>query len=110
MALTTVAKVRGIASNLSSLEDSTIEMYIDDAVLELEDFRYDEKYQEKLERYMAAHLGTLDKPKPTDKMLGPMRNMYPNRTGQEELKLTEYGKEVLRILRKCNGPAMVVFS
>jgi hypothetical protein len=102
--------VRGIASHLSSLSDSQIETYIDDAELELDNWRYDDKHQEKLERYLAAHFATLDKPKKTDMRINGMRKTYPNRAGKEGLKLTEYGKEFLRTIRSSNGPNLMIFS
>ena len=108
---TTVDKVRGIASHLKKVSDTNIDTYISDAVLELEGYSYDDKYQEKLERYLAAHFATLDHPKPTSKDLdGLGSHKYPDRTGKEGLKLTEYGQEVLRVLKKQNGPTFMVLS
>lgn len=111
MPQTTVSKVRSIASHLSKLSDQSIELYIEDAVIELEDWEYDDKYNEKMERYMAAHFATLDHPKPTTEQLtGTGMKNYPNRTGKEGLQVTEYGKELLRIMKKSQGPTFMVFS
>ena len=112
MANTTVGKVREIAPHLSVLSDSTIEMLIEDARLELAGYQYDGMYQEKLERYLTAHLGTLSVPRVTSEQMDDLRKDY----GQEAsvfdkgLSRTVYGQEVLRILKKGKGPAFRVFS
>lgn len=111
MPVTTVSKVRGIASHLKKLSDESIETYIEDASLELEDWKYDDKYQEKMERYLAAHFATLDHPKAiSEDLKGLGSKDYPDRTGTKGLEMTEYGKEVLRIVKKSNGPTFMVFS
>lgn len=108
---TTVDKVRAIASNLGQLPDSTIQMYIDDAKLEMENLNYNPKYEEKIMRYLAAHFGTLDYPKAiSERVEGIGSQSYADRSGKKDLELTEYGKEVLRLLKKSNGPNMVVIS
>jgi hypothetical protein len=111
MPQTTVSKVRSIASHLSKLSDQSIELYIEDAVLELEDWEYDDKYQEKMERYMAAHFATLDHPKAVSEAVKGLGSKdYANKTGTEGLEITEYGKELLRIMKKSQGPTFMVFS
>lgn len=111
MSQTTVSKVRSIASHLSKLSDQSIELHIEDAVIELEDWEYDDKYQEKMERYLAAHFATLDHPKPTsEEVKGLGSKDYADKTGTEGLESTEYGKELLRIMKKSQGPTFLVFS
>lgn len=108
---TTVSKVRSIASHLSKLSDESIQLYIDDAVIELDDWEYDSKYQEKMERYMAAHFATLDHPKAiSESVKGLGSKDYADKTGNEGLEVTDYGKEILRIMKKSQGPTFMVFS
>ena len=108
---TTIEKVKAIASNLEHLPDGTIQMYIDDAKIEMDDLTYNEKYEEKIMRYLAAHFGTLDCAKATSEKLDGLGSQnFANRSGDKGLELTEYGKEVIRLLKKSRGPSLVVMS
>ncbi len=106
---TTVANVKAIASNLSEMPDETIQLYIEDAKLEMQNLKYAPVYEEKLMRYMAAHLGTLDMPKvTTEKLDGVGSQSYQMQTSEDGLKGTPYGREVLRILKKSSGGIFVI--
>ena len=111
MVMTTVNKVKAIASNLANLYEETVQMYIDDAVIEMQDLTYDEKYEEKIMRYLAAHYGTIDHPKVTaEKLDGLGSQNFATRTGTKDLELTEYGIEVQRLLKKSSGLNFMVIS
>ncbi len=102
MADTTVAKVKGIAKHLSKLDPEIVQMYIDDAKAELSDYAIPAKYQERLQRYLAVHLATLDIARPTNKKVSDLSASY-NRVQGKNLDGTEYGQEYRRLLRKARG-------
>ncbi|MFT9496373.1 DUF4054 domain-containing protein [Anaerosolibacter sp.] len=111
MAATTVGNVRAIASHLGRLPDSTIQMYIDDAQLEMQNLKYQSHFEEKIMRYLAAHYGTLQVPKvKQERVDGLGSQTFSDNTGRKEgLNSTEYGQEVLRMLKKSN-PGILVIS
>lgn len=105
---TTVSKVRAIANHLEVLDDSTIEMYIDDAKSELDSIPDDK--QERLQRYLAAHYATLNIRRPDSEQIGNDINTQYNADHGEGLARTEYGQEVDRILKKLTGPNLRLLS
>lgn len=109
MADTTPEKIKAIASHLSSMEDSTLEIYIQDAKDELSTLDIPTNLEEKTQRYLAAHYATLDKRRPTSEKLGPASQSYKELDG-DGLGLTEYGREVKRILDRYSGPSIMLFS
>jgi|AntRauTorcE11897_2_1112592.scaffolds.fasta_scaffold04872_3 hypothetical protein len=113
MADTTVERVRAIASHLEALENSQIEIYISDAKLDLDDIGFDSKYEEKLQRYLTAHLATIDVPRAISEKTEDFQVKYqgaPAVSNKNFLETTKYGQEVLRTLKKNGGPSLVLFS
>lgn len=110
MADTTISKIRAIASHLGSLPDSTLQMYIDDAKLEMQNMKYNKKYEEKIMRYLAVHYATLQVPRvKQEKIDGLGSQSFSDATsGKEGLQSTEYGQEVLRMLKKSNSGMIVI--
>ncbi|ABR46650.1 conserved hypothetical protein [Alkaliphilus metalliredigens QYMF] len=106
---TTVERVRAIASHLGGLPDSTIEIYIEDAKLEMNSMEFKASFKEKIMRYLTAHYATLDNPKiKSEKVDGLGAIAFSDSTsGKEGLKSTEYGQEVLRLLKKSNLSMLV---
>jgi acylphosphatase len=107
MADTTVERVRAIAGHLRNLPDSTIEIYIEDAKEEVGRFSLPADREEKLQRYLAAHLGTLQNPRPTDQKVKDLSLSY-NRASGTGLDATEYGQEYKRLLRQASGMLRVM--
>ncbi|MBH0230061.1 DUF4054 domain-containing protein [Halobacillus yeomjeoni] len=70
MADTTPEKVRAIAKHLKKVEETTLQMYIDDAKLEIERHKVAAKYYDKLQRYLAAHFAALDYRRPETQKIG----------------------------------------
>jgi len=106
MADTTPEKVRNIAKHLKKVDDSTLGMYIDDAKLEIERHKVADKYQEKLQRYLAAHFATLDYRRPDTQKIGDLQTSYKSPDGDTKssgLDGTEYGKEFGRLLKIALG-------
>lgn len=112
MADTTPAKVKAIAKHLNKVEDPTLQMYIDDAKLELADKAVPETYEEKLQRYLAAHFATIDFRRPQTQRIGDLQTSYTGidtqATSDPGLESTQYGQEYKRLWRKINGIRMVV--
>lgn len=113
MADTTIDKVRAIADHLDTLDDEQIQIYIDDAKLELSEYGYDSKYEEKLQRYFAAHLATLQVRRPQKESISDMSVTYGSTRSADEstnFEMTKYGKELKRLLSKDAGPNLVLYS
>lgn len=112
---TTVARVRAIAPHLEDVDADVIEMHIDDAALELEGRDIPEDWEERLQRYLAAHFATLSRPENGNVTTITERVDVLSRTRQlggnlnwEDLRSTRYGQEAWRMLRRLAGPTLVV--
>lgn len=85
-------------------------MYIADAKLEMQSMRYKPRYEEKIQRYLAAHYATLANPMVKSESLdglGSQTYLSPGE-GKEGLEATAYGQEVARILKKSGHGVMVI--
>jgi len=102
MSNTTPERVKAIAAHLKSMPDETIQIYIDDAVVEVSELNVPGKYHERLQRYLAAHLASLNVRRATSKTVSDMSISYSSTTGAG-LDTTEYGQEYKRLLRKLRG-------
>lgn len=102
MADTTVGRVRAIAGHLRKLPDSTIELYIEDAKEEVAKLGVSSDREERMQRYLAAHFGTLQNPRPTDQRVKDLSLSY-NRASGDGLDATEYGQEYKRLLGQTSG-------
>lgn len=103
MANTTPEKVKAIAKHLKKLAPEVLEMYISDAQLELGRYRVAEKYEERLQRYLSAHLATLDSRRPDNYSVGEISAGFSSGVKGLGLDSTEYGQEFKRQLRKAMG-------
>ncbi len=110
MADTTAVRVKSIASNLKNMEDSTIDMYIEDAKIEMQSMKYKATFEEKIMRYLAAHFATLDAPKAVSEKIDGLgsQSFSDSTAGENDLYSTPYGQEVARLLKKSNGGIMVI--
>ncbi|MFB6475769.1 DUF4054 domain-containing protein [Paenibacillus glucanolyticus] len=111
---TTPQKVRGIAKHLSGLSDEDLQLYIDDSyqdVISLYKAK-DESYHERLTRYLAAHMASLNIRRVTSQKVDGMQMTYESGGKDGDgLESTEYGLEFLRLLNRSNGsliPLMVL--
>lgn len=102
MSNTTPERVKAIATHLKSMPDETVQIYIDDAVVEVSELNVPGKHHERLQRYLAAHLASLNVRRATSKTVSDMSISYSNTTGAG-LDATEYGQEYKRLLRKLRG-------
>ncbi len=110
MASTTSEKVLAIAPHLKVLDDTTIEMYIEDAASELSGSALEG--DERAERYLAAHYGSITVEKTTrEEIAGEIKVDYQEVDSSfEGLKSTRYGQEFLRISKDKNGIKFRLFS
>jgi hypothetical protein len=112
MNLSTVQKMRDTFPHLTHLSDGELQIFLDDAALELSDLRYDSKYEEKIHRYLAAHLATLSHPRAEEEQIDTLRKRYkiPDSADPKVQKLaaTAFGIEVLRMIAKNTGGLSLV--
>ena len=102
MAATTPEKIRAIAKHLSGLADEQLKLYIDDAFQEVKDLHIHEQYIEKLTRYLAAHLASINVRQTQSESVGPMRKTFTTQTidSNTGLNSTPYGQEFSRLVKK----------
>lgn len=106
---TTVERVVAIAPHLVDLESTTVDIYIEDAVNELKGTSLADN--EKAQRYLAAHLGSLNIRRATSEKVESVSVSYDNSTGDGlGLNSTEYGQEFARIVSNEKGLNFRLFS
>lgn len=109
MVATSPERVRAIAKHLSSLTDDQMQIIIDDAYQEVKSLGVKEEYEERLTRYLAAHLGSLNIRQTQVESVGPMRKSYStqsidNNTG---LQVTPYGQEYERLKNRLTAKSRI---
>lgn len=109
MANTTPERVKSIAQHLIQVDDSIIQMYIEDAQTEMAGLKVSATFEEKLQRYFAAHLATLDNRRVSSENIGgALQSSYSSSIGLG-MDGTEYGQEYKRLLRNAQGASFKVF-
>lgn len=100
--LTTPDKVKSIAKHLSSLTDDQVLLLINDATLEVEELNIDQKYKEKLTRYLSAHYGSINIRQTQSETVGPVKRSYTSASidARKGFDATPYGQEYARLLKK----------
>lgn len=99
---TTPKRIRAIAKHLHGMDDDSLQIYIDDAKMEVASLNVPGRYHERLQRYLAAHLASLNIQRASSKTVSDLSISYNNTTGLG-LDATEYGQEYKRLLRKIQG-------
>ena len=97
------ARVRAIASNLVGKTDDELQIFVDDAIMEVAEVKsLPTSMRERAQRYLAAHLATLDTRRESSRSLGQFSVSYESDKsgGGSMLYATPYGQEYLRIIRK----------
>lgn len=101
---TTPDKIRSIAKHLRSLSDGDLNLYIEDAKAELDEEKIPDKYRERLQRYLSAHLASLNVRRVASQKVDGMSQTFSNsdRTSVESMGLdsTPYGQEFARLMKK----------
>jgi len=114
MAKTTIQKVKLTAVSLSALSDEAIELYIDDAYLTVQASKFPEMYEEVANRYLTAHLASVNTKNVIAEQVGTLKRQYSDKNLEDkDLNSTVYGQEYLRLkkeyVRKKGGLSLVVF-
>jgi len=99
---TTTDKVKAVAEHLKSMEDEDLQVFIDDAIIEVDDCGIPGKYRERAQRLLAAHMATLNKRRATSKSASDLSVTYGTQLGIG-LHGSSYGQEFGRLLDKIRG-------
>ncbi len=106
---TTVLRVKSLGEHINEMSDSQIQMYIEDAILELEMVNVPPKYEEKTQRYLAAHYATIQTRRAKSEDIDDIKVQYDSVKGVD-LNMTMYGREARRIIDNCTGPNFYIRS
>ncbi|MGY3186452.1 DUF4054 domain-containing protein [Lysinibacillus sp. TE18511] len=101
MLLTSIERIRMLSDEFTSISDERLTMYIEDASLEVSSLSVMETYQERLTRYLAAHLATLSVSKGQAvirEKVDVIERQYSDPNKNIGLLATKYGQEYQRIL------------
>ncbi|WP_228472918.1 DUF4054 domain-containing protein [Listeria welshimeri] len=113
MVKTTVAKLKITAKSIVNLSEEALNVFIDDAFMQVQSAGFPEEYEDIANRYLAAHLATLDDKNIKSEAVGSLKREYSgNNVLFTNLKSTSYGQEYLRLLTDFagggNGISLVV--
>ncbi|MBC1722254.1 DUF4054 domain-containing protein [Listeria seeligeri] len=104
MAKTTISKLKVTAKSIANLSDEALTIFVDDAYIQVQSAGFPEKYEDIANRYLAAHLASLDDKYVKVEAVGSLKREY---SGKNEsfinLKSTSYGQEYLRLLTEYAG-------
>lgn len=98
--LTTPARVRTMGSTFTSMTDDQLNIFIEDASLEVSSLHVPEDHKERLTRYLAAHLATVNARKVIREKVDVIERQYSDQGTTIGLQSTPYGQEFERILKK----------
>lgn len=106
MAKTTPERVRAIAKHLVALSDDELNVVIDDAFMEVQTHKVKEANDERLNRYLAAHLGSLNVRQSSSEKVADLSMTYESHFSGKGLELTPYGQEYKRLLVQYAKPKL----
>ncbi|MEY9979693.1 DUF4054 domain-containing protein [Lysinibacillus sp. RC79] len=101
MLLTSMERIRMLSDEFTSISDERLTMYIGDASLEVSSLSAPEIYQERLARYLAAHLAILSVSKDQTvirEKIDVIERQYSDPSKNIGLLATKFGQEYQRIL------------
>lgn len=112
MAKTTPEKLVLMAKKLASLSEDALNMFIDDAYLQVQADKFPETIEEVANRYLAAHLATMETVNVKSEAVSSLKKEYYDKNaGLVDLSATNYGQEYQRLViehTQGHGPSMVV--
>ena len=100
--LTTPARVRTMGKEFTSMTDEQLNMYIEDASLEVSSLSVPEEQRERLARYLTAHLATVNIRKIVREKVDIIERQYSDSGSTFGLLSTPFGQEYQRILKKIS--------
>lgn len=106
MAKTTPVKVRAIAKHLVTLSDDELNIVIDDAFIEVSAHKVKAEHEERLTRYLAAHLASFNIRQASAEKVADLSKSYASISAGEGLDSTPYGQEYKRLLVKYSRPKL----
>lgn len=101
MLLTSIERIRMLSDEFTSISDERLTMCIEDASLEVSSLSAPEIYQERLARYLAAHLAVLSISKGQTvirEKVDVIERQYSDPSKNIGLLASKYGQEYQRIL------------
>lgn len=107
MAKTEPAKVRAIAKHLKQMTDEELSVVIDDAYGEVKVMQVKEQHEERLSRYLAAHLASLNIRRAQSEKVADLAKTYAQQSETSTgLGATQYGQEYERLLKLYIRPSL----
>lgn len=103
MLLTSIERIRMLSDEFTSIADERLTMYIEDASIEVSFLNVPELYQERLTRYLAAHLAILSITKDQTvirEKVDVIERQYSDPSKNIGLLASKYGQEYQRILEE----------
>ncbi|MBD8521418.1 DUF4054 domain-containing protein [Lysinibacillus fusiformis] len=103
MLLTSIERIHMLSDEFNSISDDRLTMCIEDASLEVSSLTVPELYQERLARYLAAHLAVLSVVKDQTvirEKVDVIERQYSDPNKNIGLLGTKYGQEYQRILEE----------
>ncbi|WP_419882785.1 DUF4054 domain-containing protein [Peribacillus sp. B-H-3] len=95
---TTPGRVRSMSKEMASLSDDQLNMYIEDASLEVFFLNVKEEQKERLTRYLAAHLAFVNIKRVKSEKVGELARTYADSSSESGLNSTPFGQEYQRII------------
>ncbi|EUJ44047.1 DUF4054 domain-containing protein [Listeria fleischmannii] len=100
MAKTTVEKLKLTAKGLANLSVDALQLFIDDAFMQVKEAGFPDEWQDVANRYLAAHLAVLDEKNVKSEGVGPLKREYSDKDlSFLDLNSTAYGQEYARLLK-----------
>lgn len=103
MAKTTVERLRLLGTEFVAMEGNSLELFIDDAYDEIIYEKVPERYEEKLNRYLAAHLAVMRTKNIKSEAVSSLKREYFEPKGDDGLMSTVFGQEYARLLKELKG-------
>lgn len=103
--LTTLEKVRLLDDEFASISDERLTMFIEDASMEVSSLHVPVMHHERLARYLAAHLASLDKAKEQAvirEKVDVIERQYSDPSKYVGISATKYGQEYQRLLQELS--------
>lgn len=96
--LTTPARVKEMGNEFSSLTDERLNLFIEDASLEVSSLSVPEGHQERLTRYLTAHLASVNNQRVIKEKVDVIERTYSDLNKNDGILSTKYGQEYHRVL------------
>ncbi|WP_416730299.1 DUF4054 domain-containing protein [Fictibacillus sp. JL2B1089] len=96
-------RIKSMGKELNKLTDDQLDMYIEDASLEVSSLNVKPEQVERLTRYLAAHLATVSIRKVVKEKVDSLERTYASSGESVGLDTTPFGQEFQRILNSLRG-------